>query len=189
MLRKSPPSTSPPDHDGANDPDIVVNLNDKNDITQGRMIMTPNGVRMDASERTPLIQKEPTFETHHPDWITGQHDLEDPYLERKFSWPRLRNIIWWPQERGLDIVLTVVNPKRWNAKAIWQNAVLAPIHNVPAVILGSELTVLDALSYGMLFLNFPNVISSGNEYTTSYSNHVQHARLIFHFNGSANTTR
>ena len=148
MLRKSPPSGSPPHHDGRND-DSSEEDTEREDITQGRLIITTNGVQVDATERTPLLGKDPSFVTHHPDWIRGEQDLEDPMMRRKPSWPKLRSLISWPRETGYDIARMVFNPKRWDKEEIWKNTVLAPLHNIPAVILGSELTVLDALSYGM----------------------------------------
>lgn len=157
MLRRSPPSRSPPSRDGGDnddksseESDEEEDREDREDVDQGRLIITSNGVRLDASERTPLIQKDPVFDTHHPDWI-NQTDLEDPQLRRQPSWPKLRNIILWPRERGYEIARRVLSPKTWNGRAIWKNAVLDPLHNIPAVILGGELTILDALSYGTCF--------------------------------------
>jgi SulP family sulfate permease len=49
----------------------------------------------------------------------------------------------------MEITRIVFNPKRWNRKAIWQNAVVEPVGYLPAVILGLLLNILDALSYGM----------------------------------------
>lgn len=152
MLRKSSPNGSPTDHHGANDVKYIHDSDeDEDSSTQGRLIITSNGVRIDASERTPLLQKSPILERHHPDWIRDQPDPED-LIARKPSWPRVRNAISWPTERAYDIACIVFNPKQWDKKAIWENAVVAPLHNIPAVILGSELTVLDALSYGMYLL-------------------------------------
>jgi sulfate permease, SulP family len=118
---------------------------------QRRLIITPNGVRVDASERTPLLGKDTAFETHHPDWISGQQDLERQELRHRVSWPKLRNVVRWPQEKGFDIIRTVLNPKSWDRKAIVQKAVTEPIGYLPAVILGLLLNILDALSYGMFY--------------------------------------
>jgi SulP family sulfate permease len=49
----------------------------------------------------------------------------------------------------MEIAQTVLNPKRWNRKAILQTAVVEPVGYLPAVILGLLLNILDALSYGM----------------------------------------
>jgi len=149
MLRRSPPSTSPPNEAGHHS----AGLSQGGDATgdsreEGRLIITSNGVRLDATERTPLLTKDTSFETHHPDWIRGEQDLERQYHTHR-TWPKLQNILSWPRERGVEIARTVLNPKRWNRKAILQNAVVEPVGYLPAVILGLLLNILDALSYGM----------------------------------------
>ncbi|KAK9849199.1 sulfate anion transporter [Penicillium brevicompactum] len=45
---------------------------------------------------------------------------------------------------------TLSNPKSWNKRAIWEQAVAYPASLVPAVLLGLLLNILDALSYGMI---------------------------------------
>jgi SulP family sulfate permease len=152
MLRRSPPSTSPTSAEANHDDEPIPGDGVEEDNSeQGRLIITPNGVRVDASERTPLLGKDAAFETHHPDWISGQQDLERQELRPRVFWPKLRDVIRWPQEKGLDIIRTVLNPKRWDRKAIVQKAVAEPIGYLPAVILGLLLNILDALSYGMFY--------------------------------------
>lgn len=148
MLRRSPPSHSPPDHEDSHDKSSRIH---DDEGVQGRLIITSNGVEVDSTERTPLMRKGDSFESTHPDWIQQQRDIESQDLRRKPSWPKLRNIITWPRERGYDIAATVFTPKRWNRQAIWQNAVLDPIGFLPAVLLGVLLNILDALSYGMYY--------------------------------------
>ena len=146
MLRRSPPNTLPPNTDVvAGDEDSEEESDDE---LGPSLTTTSNGVRMDASERTPLLGKDASFETHHPDWISGQRDIERQDLRRRVSWPRLRNIVLWPKEKGVDIARTVLNPKSWDRKVIWQTAVIAPTGCLPAVVLGLLLNILDALSYG-----------------------------------------
>ena len=149
LLRRSPPSTSPPDNMEAEDDDQSKG-GKENEVnsSQGRLIITSNGVKMDATERTPLIGKDAAIEEQHTDWIAGQRDIEAQESRRKASWPKLQNVILWPKEKGYDIAKIVANPKAWDRKAIWDNAVMAPIECLPAVILGLLLNILDALSYG-----------------------------------------
>ncbi|KAJ5567394.1 hypothetical protein N7535_006700 [Penicillium sp. DV-2018c] len=45
---------------------------------------------------------------------------------------------------------TLANPKSWDRRAIWREAVVYPASLVPAVLLGLLLNILDALSYGMI---------------------------------------
>jgi SulP family sulfate permease len=152
LLRRSPPSSSPPidDEDQRDGISHGVEGHQPNG-SQGRLIITSNGVEVDCSERTPLLGKDTTFETHHPDWIRGQQDIEGQSVRRKASWPKLRNIVSWPREKGYDLAVTVFTPKRWNRKAILQAAV-SPVVYFPAVILGTLLNNLDALSYGLSWI-------------------------------------
>jgi SulP family sulfate permease len=151
MLKRSPPSRSPPDHEDDDDKSLQGGEDGAEDRGQGRLIITPNGVRADDTERTPLLPKNPSFEVHHPDWIRGEPDLEGQGIKRQTSWPKLRNLALWPREKGYDIAVTVLNPKRWNGKTIWRDAVMAPLGYFPAAVLGTLLNILDALSYGIFF--------------------------------------
>jgi SulP family sulfate permease len=149
MLRRSPPSTSPPNEAGHHSAGYSQGGDATEDCREeGRLIITSNGVRLDATERTPLLTKDTSFETHHPDWIRGEQDLERQDHSHR-TWPKLQNVLSWSRERGTEIARTVLNPKRWNRKVIWQNAVVEPVGYLPAVTLGLLLNILDALSYGM----------------------------------------
>ncbi|TVY94402.1 Uncharacterized protein LAWI1_G000153 [Lachnellula willkommii] len=149
MLRRSPPSTSPPEQaeEAARKPADTENENGASS-DRGRLIITSNGVQQD--ERTPLLGKDPIEPRHHPDWIRGEQDLEQQQMRRKGSWPKLRSVILRSKDKGLDAVRTVLNPKSWDRKVIWTRAVVEPVGYLPAVILGLLLNVLDALSYGMI---------------------------------------
>lgn len=148
MLRQSPPSISPPQQaeEAAGKPADTENENEAS-LDRGRLIITSNGVQQD--ERTPLLGKDPIEHRHHPDWIRGEQDLEQQEMRRKGSWPKFRNVILQSKEKGLDVVRKVINPKSWDRKVIWNEALVAPVGYLPAVILGLLLNVLDALSYGM----------------------------------------
>jgi SulP family sulfate permease len=152
MLKRSPPSTSPTSAEGDHNNKLPLGegVNEQNS-EQGRLIITPDGVKVDDCERTPLLGKDTAFETHHPDWIRGQQDLERQVIRHPVSWSKLRKAVHWPREKGLDIARTVLNPKSWDRKAIVQKAVKEPIGYLPAVVLGLLLNILDALSYGMFF--------------------------------------
>lgn len=147
MIKRSPLGQSPPDEDRDDKNSHKGNEADV-DAQQERRTITTNGVKVHDTERTPLIWKD-SVETHHPDWIRGQQDLEGQDIPKKLSWTKLRKITMWPREKGFDLARTVINPRRWDSRAIWDNAVLAPISVLPAVTLGLLLNILDALSYGM----------------------------------------
>ncbi|RDW94341.1 sulfate transporter family protein-like protein [Coleophoma crateriformis] len=149
LLRRSPPSTSP--LDGHEEQDDGGKLDTGNTMLSDsdRLIITSDGVRRDATERTPLLSKRHEEQTH-PDWIHGQQDLEGQYLRRQESWPKLKNIVAKPLQKGKYVITTLQHPKMWDRRAIWNNAVVAPTAALPAVILGLLLNILDALSYGLI---------------------------------------
>jgi SulP family sulfate permease len=181
MIRRSPPSTSPLNEEEQNgDRRSQKGKQDEPSLDEGRLIITSNGLKRDASERTPLLGKNATIETHHPDWIRGEQDLEGQAYRRKASWPKLRSVVLWPKEKGVDIARTVFNPKRWDRKAIWDNAVIAPIGYFPAVVLGLLLNILDALSYGRC-----KVFSDFNSASLWRANFPPSTKLNFNFNTSS----
>jgi SulP family sulfate permease len=136
MIKRSPLGQSPPDEDRDDKNSHKGNEADV-DAQQERRTITTNGVKIHDTERTPLI------------WKDSVQDLEDQDIPKKLSWTKLRKITMWPREKGFDLTRTVINPRRWDSRAIWDNAVLAPISVLPAVTLGLLLNILDALSYGM----------------------------------------
>ena len=154
MLKRSPPSRSPPDsHDGDNKSALSAGV-EAEDSGQGRLVITSDDIGFDDTEQTPLLRKKPSFETRHPDWIRGEPDLEGQGLKRHTSWPKLRNLALWPKEKASNLAAIIFHPKRWNGKAIWRDTVVAPVGYLPAAILGTLLNILDALSYGMLSSEF-----------------------------------
>jgi SulP family sulfate permease len=52
------------------------------------------------------------------------------------------------KDRVAHTVVVAVDPRRWDRKLIWQNAVLTPVSCLPSVAVGLLLNILDALSYG-----------------------------------------
>jgi len=153
-LLKHSPTNSPPrqggDGEEAGENDFAVDEDqDEADSDQRRLIITTNGVETtEPTERTSLLGKDTRYETHHPDWIRGEQDVERQDLKRQPAWPKLRNTLMWPRDRGIDVARTVLNPKAWDRKAIWRAGVVAPVGYLPAVTLGTLLNILDALSYG-----------------------------------------
>lgn len=152
MLKRSPPNSLQKDgqeshSNGHLDGSTEVDLDGVE--VQRRLIMTSDGMIVDPTERTPLLSKHRS-ESRHPDWIRGEQDIEGQVTRRQPSWPKLHNIVQWPKEKGVPALRTLVSPKTWDRKAIFQHAVVEPAACLPAVILGLLLNVLDALSYGMI---------------------------------------
>lgn len=149
MLKDSPPSTPPRQEGDEDDEEAMHGSEDENDPAQRKIVITSRGVKaIEPTERTSLLGKDTRLESHHPDWIRGEQDIERQEVKRRPAWPKLRNTLLWPKEKGIDAARILFNPKAWDRKAIWQNGVAAPVGYLPAVILGTLLNILDALSYG-----------------------------------------
>lgn len=150
MLKRSPPNSiqkeGPGSHTNGNlDGSAEADLD--GDEMQRRQIMTGDGMMRESTEETPLLTKH-TSESRHPDWIRGEQDIEGQIPRRSPSWPKLHNVVQWPREKGVPALRTLVSPKTWDRKAMFQHVVAEPASCLPAVILGLLLNVLDALSYG-----------------------------------------
>ncbi|QSZ29858.1 hypothetical protein DSL72_004376 [Monilinia vaccinii-corymbosi] len=149
MFRTSPPSTSPPNGCGASDHGAREDGPGDSHSRNDRLIITSQGVKMDSTERTPLLPKAAPSHSH-PDWIRGDQDVENLQTKKAPTFSRLRNVLTSTKEQGTVIIQTAFNPKRWDRMAIWQNCVMAPVQSLPSVLLGVLLNMLDALSYGMI---------------------------------------
>ncbi len=101
-----------------------------------------------ADERTGLLAsangRKPQRSGAH-----GNQDLESQRRTFRRPWLRAGRLVPWLNRKSLAAsARTVVNPRCWNARAIWQVGVVKPAGYVPAVILGLLLNILDGLSYG-----------------------------------------
>lgn len=147
MIRKSPPKASiPTEEEEGFDTESDDEVDDES-FSQRRLIVTSNGVKVDTTERSPLLKKY-SSEPSHPDYLGGEPDVERQTFRRKSSWPKFRNLISWPGKKSINSLRVIVNPKSWNRKTIWQNSVVTPVGYLPAVVVGTLLNILDALSYG-----------------------------------------
>lgn len=94
------------------------------------------------TEHTSLLSKSQSKSTQN----YGTSDVENQRANLQRSPTALA--------KGLSSVAhysrTLSNPKSWNRRAIWEEAVVYPASLVPAVVLGLLLNILDALSYGMI---------------------------------------
>ncbi|POR39526.1 Uncharacterized protein TPAR_00271 [Tolypocladium paradoxum] len=109
-----------------------------------------------VAEETPLLSGA-TSEDAYDD--AGEMEGQKPSPGKMW----LRGIV----ERGHKIeghvvhaAAVAVDPRRWNRKAIWQNAIVDPVSCLPAVVVGLLLNILDALSYGMILFPLGNPIFS-----------------------------
>jgi len=149
-LRRSPPSRSPPDNDHSNTEDGEAH-DDEPDMSQGRLIITSNGVKLDATERTPLVPKPNGFLSSNIYCLGGQYDgedLEQQAPKKSSSWSKALDFVSWPRERSHPVSKTVFNPRKWDREVITESLIYTPARNLPAAVLGALLNILDALSYG-----------------------------------------
>lgn len=146
MLRRSPPSTSQSSQDQLrpNHTPIIKGLD--GGLDGENLAIKPD--RAQDDERTPLLQR--FLEPGVLGQIPAVPDLERQQITRTYR-TRLQDAIQIPLKTRIKGAWTVLNPKRWEKEVIWQNAVVAPVGYLPAVILGLLLNILDALSYGMFF--------------------------------------
>ncbi len=104
-----------------------------------------------ANERTPLIRTESKASHQRPNYLNGEHDLEDEFRpESASSWPAASKIISKQARKVRKLGRKVGHPSRWDKKKIWRKTIVEPAGFLPAVVLGALLNVLDALSYGMI---------------------------------------
>ncbi|KAI5466378.1 sulfate transporter family-domain-containing protein [Mariannaea sp. PMI_226] len=106
-----------------------------------------------SSERTPLLARVTSGSRQ-----SYTEDLEGQKVKVKHPWINsLVGVSQKVEERMAHGVAVAVNPRRWNGKAMWHNAVVTPISCLPAVAVGLLLNILDALSYGAFELFFKDL--------------------------------
>lgn len=102
----------------------------------------------EPTERTPLIPRL-SSDSFSTDESTNGVDVEGQKQMPKKHWFRgLKDLTVNVEDHIVHGVQIATSPKIWDRKVLWQNAVVAPVSCLPAVIVGLLLNVLDALSYG-----------------------------------------
>ncbi|TRX90219.1 hypothetical protein FHL15_008947 [Xylaria flabelliformis] len=147
MLRRSPPEAPPPPvsvddstySDRLRSPCSMSTMSLNVGLTEPAE-RSP-GASEGASEITPLLRPK-SHRSQSP------VDLEDLENQKPQSTRRIRSSITETARNRIRGLGVVMNPKSWDKKAIWNKAVINPLHCLPAVIVGLLLNVLDALSYG-----------------------------------------
>lgn len=81
---------------------------------------------------------------------------------------------------------TMMSPKSWDRRAIWEQGVVHPASLVPAVLLGLLLNILDALSYGMILfpLGEPLFANLGSDGISMFYVSTIIAQVVFSSGGS-----
>lgn len=104
------------------------------------------------SEQTPLLiaQSNGSRPIDSPalSEIADLSDLESQKPKHQ-GWSSTYGSMRGAATERLHGVVSVLNPKTWDKKAIVEEAVMHPLRCLPSVIVGLLLNILDALSYGM----------------------------------------
>ncbi|PIB01001.1 hypotheticalsprotein [Cercospora beticola] len=105
----------------------------------------------DTSARVPLLPRE-RISSYRKQRYGTTPDAEGQPVARegvRGFWNR-----WVPRTPSVNAakhsVKTVANPKSWDARKMYQAAIVQPISTLPSVFLGLLLNLLDALSYGII---------------------------------------
>ncbi|KAI0095805.1 sulfate transporter family protein [Nemania sp. FL0031] len=153
MLRRSPPEASPPatSNDGTGDTRLRTTRSTSTMSSYIEPAEPSSGASEGTSEITPLLGPN-----SHRSQSPG--DLEDLESQKPRGDGYTRPSIREEAGRRIRSLGTVMNPKAWDKKAVWENAVMNPVRCLPAVIVGLLLNILDALSYGMILFPLGNPI-------------------------------
>lgn len=163
MFRRSPPDKSyfyaPKEGRGDEGSILGDEIEEEGQTTLSRVSTTGSQSLLaqrateDASERSPLLAIR-SREGQEGGYGTSQEnghgvDLEDQKLLSRKKWlGRTADSLRHTGVKVASILPVIGNPKRWDRRALWQNAVVAPVACLPAVVVGLLLNILDALSYG-----------------------------------------
>lgn len=81
---------------------------------------------------------------------------------------------------------TIMSPKSWSRRAIWEQGIVHPVSLIPAVLLGLLLNILDALSYGMILfpLGEPLFADLGSDGISMFYVSTIIAQVVFSSGGS-----
>ncbi len=120
--------------------------------TESRPLLAHHDTTEEASEESPLIafrSRENRGDygiSHRNGHAADLEGQKHPSPRKWFGHPA--NSFGDTGGRVAAILHIISNPKRWDRRALWQNAVVAPVACLPAVVVGLLLNILDALSYG-----------------------------------------
>ncbi|KAF9879981.1 sulfate transporter family protein [Colletotrichum karsti] len=170
LLKRSPPqshrepSPDPQPRPEQSEPDTVESK-PKRSPSRERHEPEPqpsNGAAAEEpTERTPLIPRL-SSDSYETNGSTNGVDVEGQKQMPKKQWFRgLKDLTVNVEDHIVHGVQVVTSPKIWDRKVIWQNAIVAPVSCLPAVIVGLLLNVLDALSYGMILFPLGKPIFAG----------------------------
>lgn len=156
LLRGSPPGASPEDgasasYDGASRPSSQEegeHSGDRDGVSGARLARESSHLETvpEVDEQTPLLSNAASKQSSQQE----RRNMGDDDLESQGEWkpPTLRRLGRQARSRAAEYVTVLSSPSKWDGRAIWHSAVVAPVSYLPAVLVGLLLNILDALSYG-----------------------------------------
>ena len=108
----------------------------------------PGIISQQPHEGTALLRRISSSKTPANNLFRDIESLERMYSSR---FQKLWQVVAWSKDQSRTMTRTLVSPKTWDKRIIWQNTIVKPAGYIPAIILGLLLNILDALSYGIPF--------------------------------------
>ncbi|KAK8126448.1 sulfate transporter family protein [Apiospora kogelbergensis] len=144
MLKHSPPQT-----------DNEMDMEDESRMTGPRERRARPTTRLDSRKKASLV-----LDIDGPPASSEIADLSDLESQKPGhqGWGRSYGSMRGAATERLQGVVSVLNPKTWDKKAILEEAVMHPLRCLPSVIVGLLLNILDALSYGMILFPLGNPV-------------------------------
>ena len=155
LLRGSPPAHGHEETDGAYDVAAPSSSDEEAEDSGDGEAVTGGWVTREASrletvpeldEQTPLLSSAASKQSS----VRGRPRSRDGDLEAQGAGQpsTLRRLGRRARSRAGGFATVLTNPRKWDGRAIWHCAVVAPASYLPAVLVGLLLNILDALSYG-----------------------------------------
>ncbi|SPN97053.1 related to sulfate transporter [Cephalotrichum gorgonifer] len=112
----------------------------------------------ELDEQTPLLSQVGSKQgSIRPRWGSSRDgDLE----AQRWEPSRIQRLGHHVKYSAAKYSAILSSPSKWDKRAIWTSAVVAPVSYLPAVLVGLLLNILDALSYGMILFPLANPIFS-----------------------------
>ena len=143
MIRNSPPTE-----------ERVSDVDDEEMVDEvGNHIVTVNrGIMSQPTERTALLLKKAAYRSDISPGYGSVQDLESLKTLQQHSTTIGATNFRLFRAGPCQSLRTCANFNNWSGQQIWISGVRQPLSYIPSVILGLLLNVLDALSYGTVFI-------------------------------------
>jgi len=128
-------------------------VNTSEDIDIPEVVIVEDGIDC-TDEGTPLLHHDEPQNANSREIHRDSIDVEGQ-TARPPKHNRVREIYTTARRRTRQTCHTLLTPKSWDGRALWEKGVKEPVGLLPCVFLGVLLNVLDALSYGQCSSRIP----------------------------------